>query len=125
MPKHQDWDWVLKLDAEHDLRILQVEEPKVIYHSDVPQNNRTGHINRWKYSEQWLFEHKSSFSIIGYENFILNYVFYLGISADRKLTRLQRVQKIMKRMGHISIRTIIKPHFWKIFFYCFKNIIMI
>lgn len=125
MPKHQDWDWVLKLDENHELKILQVEEPKVIYHSDVPVNSRTGHINRWKYSEEWLNTHKEYLSKMGYENFILNYIFYLGISADNSLNKSDRIKELRKRISNISFKTITQPHFWKIFYYCFKNLVNI
>lgn len=116
LPKHQDWDWLLKLDREHDLKVIQVEEPQIIYHSDVPKNSRIGYINRWPFTEQWGNDHRNDFSKQGYESFLLNYVM-LGIAEDQRLTLIERIKKIGSRWYRLSLRTKIRPYTWKMIVY--------
>lgn len=114
--KHQDWDWLLKVDDAHKLKIIQVEEPKIIYHSDVPKDTRVGYINRWRFTEQWGATHRNSFSKLGYESFLLNYVF-LGIASDKSLSKDEKRKEILSRLKSLSIKTKLKPYTWKMFLY--------
>lgn len=114
--KHQDWDWLLKLDKEHKLTIIQVIEPKIIYHSDVPVSSRVGNINRWRFTEEWLTSHQSEFSQQGYESFILNYIL-LGIASDQSLSKKERKREIQKRFGKLSSKTKLRPYAWKMIVY--------
>ncbi|SFH76502.1 glycosyltransferase family 2 protein [Pisciglobus halotolerans] len=118
--KHQDWDWLLKLDKEHSLKIIQVEEPEIIYHSDVPKKDRVGYINRWRFTEEWMTRYKDEFSQLGYESFILNYIL-LGIASDHSLSKQQRYQEIKKRFDQLSFKTKMRPYTWKMIFYLLKE----
>lgn len=118
--KHQDWDWLLNVDNSHDLTIIQVEDPKIIYHSDVPMESRVGYINRWNFTEQWLETHKEFFSKLAYESFILNYIL-LGIASDKNLSRTQRRLEIKTRYQNLSVTTKFRPYTWKIIIYMMKN----
>lgn len=118
--KHQDWDWLLKVDNNHHLTIIQVEDPKIIYHSDVPKDTRVGYINRWKFTEEWLESHKVYFSKLAYESFILNYIL-LGIASDEKLSKKQRKVEIKMRYQNLSLTTKLRPYTWKILIYMMIN----
>lgn len=123
LPKHQDWDWLLKIDQKYKLNIFQVEEPKIIYHSDVPKNSRIGYINRWSFTEKWMNCHKHSFSKKGHDSFILNYIM-LGIAEDNSISRKKRVIELKKRWGNLSLSTKLSPYCWKMIIYilfAFKN----
>lgn len=114
--KHQDWDWLLKVDREHELTIIQVKEPKIIYHSDVPKDSRVGYINRWRFTEEWADEHKEEFSQQGFESFILNYIL-LGIASDDAFSKKEKKQEIITRFKRLSIRTKLRPYTWKMIVY--------
>lgn len=116
--KHQDWDWLLNVDSAHNLKIIQVEEPKIIYHSDVPKDTRVGYVNRWRFTEEWGATHRNSFSKLGYESFLLNYVF-LGIASDKSISRDTKKKEISSRLKSLSVRTKLRPYTWKMFLYMF------
>lgn len=114
--KHQDWDWLLNLDKNHTLSIIQVEEAKIIYHSDVPKDSRVGYINRWKFTEKWGMDHRDSFTKLAYESFLLNYIL-LGIASDTSLTKKERRVEIINRFKKLSLRTKLRPYTWKMVVY--------
>ena len=116
LPKHQDWDWLLKIDRECDLTILQVIEPKLIYHFDVPKESRVGYINRWRFTEEWGVQHKNEFSQKAYESFLLNYVL-LGIAEDQVMSVKERFIEIIARFKKLSWKTKIRPYTWKMIIY--------
>lgn len=114
--KHQDWDWLLNIDKNHNLKIIQVEEPKIIYHSDVPKDTRVGYINRWRFTEGWLTKHKDSFTELAKESFILNYVL-LGIATDESLNKKEKRKEIKRRFKKISLKMKLRPYTWKMVIY--------
>lgn len=120
LPKHQDWDWLLKIDRETNLSILQVVDPKLIYHFDVPKEIRTGYINRWHFTEKWGLTHRKDFSRQAYESFILNYVL-LGIATDNSMNARNRIIKIVVRFNKLSWRTKLRPYTWKMILYMLMN----
>ena len=84
--KHQDWVCLLKIDKLPTLQILQVEQPLVIYHFDVPKTDRIGLSNHWRFSESWLCNHRSDFGKFAYENFLLD-TLLPGILTDNSLSK--------------------------------------
>lgn len=120
LPKHQDWDWLLKLDRETNLNVLQVIEPKLIYHFDVPKEIRTGYINKWRFTEKWGLTYKNDFSREAYESFILNYVL-LGIANDNSMSVRSRIINIVVRFNKLSWRTKFRPYTWKMVVYMLMN----
>jgi len=120
LPKHQDWDWLLKIDRETNLSILQVIEPKMIYHFDVPKEIRTGYINRWRFTEKWGSTHKKDFSRQAYESFILNYVL-LGIATDKSMKVRDKITNIIVRFNKLSWKTKLRPYTWKMVIYMLMN----
>lgn len=114
--KHQDWDWLLKVDREHNLSILQVETPELIYHSDIPKNERVGYTNRWRFTEEWVLTHKEDFSQLGFESFVLNYIL-MGIASDKSLSKKDKIYEIKKRLNKLTIKTKLRPYTWKMIIY--------
>lgn len=114
--KHQDWDWLLNLDKDNELTILQVESPKLIYHSDIPKNERVGYTNRWRFTEQWFMSHKEEFSLLGYESFVLNYIL-MGIASDAALTKRERLKETSSRFNKLTLKTKLRPYTWKMVLY--------
>lgn len=114
--KHQDWDWLLKVDKEHNLTILQVEKTELIYHSDIPKNERVGYTNRWRFTEEWMMGHREEFSQLGFESFILNYIL-MGIASDKTLSKKEKFVEITKRFNKLSIKTRLRPYTWKMVVY--------
>lgn len=120
LPKHQDWDWLLRMDYEHELKILQVKEPKIIYHSDIPAHKRVGYINRWRFTEEWAQDYRNQFSKQGYDSFLLNYVL-MGISEDHNLTKQEKKREIKKRLMELSWKNRFSPYAFKMWIYRFKE----
>lgn len=120
LPKHQDWDWLLKLDRETNLDVLQVIEPKLIYHFDVPKEIRTGYINKWRFTEKWAINHKKDFSRQTYESFMLNYVL-LGIATDKSMNLRDKIINIVIRFNKLSLKTKLRPYTWKMVVYMLMN----
>lgn len=116
LPKHQDWDWLLRLEDKIDLEIIQIKEPMIIYHSDVSNDQRIGYVNRWRYTESWGESHKKLFSKLGYDSFIMNYVI-LGIASDSSLKKYDRIKEIIKRYNRISLFNKLKPYGLKVLIY--------
>lgn len=116
--KHQDWDWLLRLDEHYPPTVIQVEEPKVIYHSDAPNDNRVTYKNRnrWRFSETWALAHQDSFSKAGYDSFLLEYVL-LVMAGDESLPEDEKRKEMLKRIKTLSIRNIARPFTWKIIVY--------
>ena len=120
LPKHQDWDWLLHLDKDHKLKIIQVKEPKIIYHSDIPAEKRVGYINRWRFTEEWGQSHQALFSTQGYESFLLNYVI-MGIAEDLSLSKEEKNKEIQKRISQLSWKTRLSPYAFKMWVYRLKE----
>ncbi|MDN5372783.1 MAG: hypothetical protein PWR19_1829 [Carnobacterium sp.] len=118
--KHQDWDWLLNVDKNSQLKIIQVEEPQIIYHSDVPVDTRVGYINRWRFTEQWGSSHREEFSNFGYESFILNYIL-LGIASDKNMSKMDRRKELKKRFKNLSLKTKMRPYTWKMLVYILRE----
>lgn len=116
LPKHQDWDWLLKLDTIEDLKILQVEEPQIIYHSDIPKDKRVGYVNRWRFTEEWGEKNRSRFSDLGYKSFLLNYVL-LGVAEDQELSKKERYSLIKAKWKSLGLKATLRPYSWKMLIY--------
>ncbi|WHZ31914.1 glycosyltransferase family 2 protein [Desemzia incerta] len=116
LPKHQDWDWLLKVDQLPDLQVLQVNQPMVIYHSDVPKEKRIGLANHWRFSEEWLSEHRDSFGKNAYETFLLD-ILIPGIITDESLSGTERTIEIKRILYKLSLRAYSRPFTWKMLSY--------
>lgn len=122
IPKHQDWDWLLKLDRETHLNVVQVEKALTIYHSDVPKNNRVGIKNQWRFSEKWLTKHHKEFSQNGFDSFILD-VLLPGVSSDQSLTQQERSKEMRRLWKKLSFQSYFRQFTWKmrLFFFVRNN----
>ncbi|HFR3901193.1 TPA: hypothetical protein ACHVH6_002348, partial [Streptococcus suis] len=52
LPKHQDWDWLLKIQSKDDLIVDCVEQPLLYYHQDISAS--VGKVNKWRESKKWI-----------------------------------------------------------------------
>lgn len=94
LPKHQDWDLLVNLSEIEGLIVLQVEEPKSIYHTDVPKS--VARTNKWRFSENWINERKKDVSEKAYFAFMYKTVF-LGIVSDNNLSIKDKQMEIRNR----------------------------
>lgn len=121
LPKHQDWDWLLKLNRETNLSVVQVEKALTIYHSDVPKDNRVGVKNQWRFSEKWLLEHHEDFSQNGFDSFLLD-ILLPGVSSDHSLTQKERAKEMRRLWKKLSLQSYIRMFTWKmVLFFLVRN----
>jgi len=66
LPRHQDWDWVLRASAA-GYDFTQVDASLVFYHVDITRPRQVG----WDYSYNWARSRKTLFSKQAYYSFIL------------------------------------------------------
>lgn len=121
LAKHQDWDWLLKLETEHSLRILQVEEPQVIYHSDVPKNKRVGYNSKWLVTKDFYYTWFSHFSENGRSSFVLNYLMN-GVSELTELSKLKKVKWCGGLIKNLPNEYLYRRYTVKSVLYATKNI---
>lgn len=101
LPKHQDWEWILKVN-NLDIPIIHVDVPYSIYHKN--NNNSVAQIPRWQFSAEWIEKWRNKISIKAYENFQLSVVAN-GISKDNSLTLSEKVKYILRLRKSLSFKT--------------------
>lgn len=101
--KHQDWDWLLRANKVSGVTFVQIEEPLVYYHADVPLNQRVGYINRWKFTEKWGKSMQSYMSDLGYSFFVTNIVL-IDLVRDKSINKRKRLFLAIKKFKEIPYK---------------------
>ncbi|MCC5894489.1 MAG: glycosyltransferase family 2 protein [Alkalibacterium sp.] len=120
LPKHQDWDWLLKIDKEYNLSIIQVESVQIIYHSDVPKKTRVGYQSKWSATKNFYIKWSDSFSENGRYSFILNYL-VLGLSQLDSIDKKERMRLCLKLLNGLPKCVMISPYSLKTMIYIIKD----
>lgn len=120
--KHQDWDWLLKLGREHNVKVLQVEAPQTIYHSDMPRNERVGYIANWQVTKDFYYKWFDNFSNNGRYSFILNYL-VLGLSELSYISKFKRTKWCISIIRSLPKKYLISLYTLKILVFTTKNIL--
>ncbi|WP_192983312.1 glycosyltransferase family 2 protein [Marinilactibacillus psychrotolerans] len=118
LPKHQDWDWLLSFDISHDLSILQVNSPQVIYHSDVPK--RIGRQNQWRFSEEWIDSKKNQLGYRAYDTLMLNLI-VSNIKKDSNLSRNMKIHETLRCLKKVHWKSYFHPYTIKSLLYLFRT----
>ena len=119
--KHQDWDWLINLEQRLSPKVIQVTDPKVIFHTDVPETHRVGISNKWRFSEKWLDNKKSVFTDKGYASLLFSAVI-IRISAS-SLSFKEKILNISKQFKKLPIKSFFNLYSLKSIIYVIKNLV--
>lgn len=72
LPKHQDWDWLIKAQILENLYVIYINDSLVSYQSDT--SDSVGKKNMWQFSLKWIEGYKEKISKNAYDNFIITVV---------------------------------------------------
>ncbi len=67
--KHQDWDWLLRVSAESNVRVVQVPEPLAIFHVEGNRSS-VGRLPDWRFSRAWAEERRALFTPRAFAGFL-------------------------------------------------------
>lgn len=102
LPKHQDWDWLMKVAYFHNGYISQLPNSYTKYYVNTGKGNVSG-TNNWDSSLEWIKKYKNVISNNAYESFLMSVVIK-GIISDKKLTKIKKKQKIKYLRKEISLK---------------------
>ncbi|MCR4257300.1 glycosyltransferase [Streptococcus uberis] len=126
LPKHQDWDWVLKARILGKINFIYLAEPLVIYHQDSV--NSVGKVNNWKASFNWIKSWEDYIEKSSLNNFLIsvpmsNVCFdpSLPLSTKRKIIKELKQFKFTLNSKYILI--LLKLYIFNIFYKKIKHII--
>lgn len=102
LPKHQDWDWVIRAVKLFNSEIIHVNLPLTVYNMNPAQS--VGKVNRWRDSEKWLKSVETLISKQSRESFLLNVVIG-GIAKDSNIKSEDKRELIKERIQTISLRS--------------------
>lgn len=105
LPKHQDWDWIMKV-YDKGIPIIHVNEPLSIYHKQTGIGKSVSQKALWNFSEKWINNHKQGISEKAYSDFIISVV-NNGISKDRGLSLSNKLREITYRFKKLSAKNIL------------------
>lgn len=126
LPKHQDWDWVLKARILGKINFIYLDEPLVIYHQDSV--NSVGKVNNWKASFNWIKSWEDYIEKSSLNNFLIsvpmsNVCFdpSLPLSTKRKIIKELKQFKFTLNSKYILI--LLKLYIFNIFYKKKQNIL--
>lgn len=111
LPRHQDWDYILKLYAE-GIHFFHYNKKLVNYNNDLPDNLRLGRgeSRAFEFSEEWVNERKSLLNeseVNGFYNkVIIPQVINSEITKQEKIKYLKDYKKNKKIFQIINVQLI-------------------
>ncbi|MBC1239481.1 MULTISPECIES: glycosyltransferase family 2 protein [Nostoc] len=79
-PRHEDWEWLLRVNAMENVQILFVPEAMAIWHSEMGIK-RLSNVHDWKYSLDWIRSTRHLVTPKAYSGFIATIVSHFASSA--------------------------------------------
>lgn len=79
-PRHEDWEWLLRVSAMENVQILFVPEAMAIWHSEMGIK-RLSNVNDWKYSLDWIRSIRNLVTPKAYSGFIATIVSHFASSS--------------------------------------------
>ncbi|PHJ64571.1 glycosyl transferase [Nostoc linckia z18] len=79
-PRHEDWEWLLRVNAMENAQILFVPEAMAIWHSEMGIK-RLSNVHDWKYSLDWIRSTRHLVTPKAYSGFIATIVSHFASSA--------------------------------------------
>jgi hypothetical protein len=73
LPRHEDWDWLLRASALEGVGLEFVPEPVAIWNTEISRK-RLSNINDWQYSLDWIRSSRNLVTRRAYSGFIITVV---------------------------------------------------
>jgi glycosyltransferase involved in cell wall biosynthesis len=73
LPRHEDWDWLLRVSALEGVGLEFVPEPVAIWNTEISRK-RLSNINDWQYSLNWIRSLRNLVTPRAYSGFIITVV---------------------------------------------------
>lgn len=80
LPRHQDWDWLLRVGDHEGVRFMVIDEPLAIWYREERRATVSGQLD-WRFSFSWAHDQRALFTSRAYAAFLLTVV---GSLAARK-----------------------------------------
>jgi glycosyltransferase involved in cell wall biosynthesis len=76
LPRHQEWDWLLRASELPGFKLFYLPDPCAIWHIDENREriSTKSENNEWVFSLNWIKEHYGKISKTSYSNFLLTVV---------------------------------------------------
>jgi len=104
------------------LKVIQVEDPQIIYHADVPKKQRVGYaVNQWKVTKEFYQKWQHVFSENAKESFLLNYL-VLGLIENTEISLVKRIHYVIKIFSTLPIKTLFKLYTFKVYLYILRGL---
>ena len=119
LPRHQDWDWVLRAERTFGVEFVVLAEPLVVYRAE-DRRSSVGRTQDWAFSLQWGREMRRSFSAKAYAWFLASecmtravksgagWAVYLEIAKEFVLKGRPTVGSAFMLVGFVGL-----PHRWR------------
>lgn len=101
VPKHQDWDWLINVQNNLDVRFLMVSEVLTEYRLNKPGTS-VGTQNKWRYSLSWFTKYEANVSEETKSKF--KSMVILNIMIDQSLSKKQRLIESIRLLEEIPVR---------------------
>jgi glycosyltransferase involved in cell wall biosynthesis len=111
LPRHQEWDWLLRASEVPGFKLYFEPEPQVIWHIDENRGriSTNAHVNEWEFSLRWIKEYQDRMSKRSYSNFLLT----VAASVARKSRSLTAFKFILKEALKSG-----SPNVWSLATFC-------
>jgi hypothetical protein len=73
LPRHQEWDWLLRATAERDARVVIAWDALAVWHIEQPCQTISG-TGRWRQSFEWIAGVRRLVTPRAYASFLLVFV---------------------------------------------------
>lgn len=117
LPKHQDWDWLMKVKYVNKGNIRQL---KGVYTNYYINDDGISQKNRWKTSLIWINKYKEHIAINAYESFMLSTI-VKGVIVDTSLSTEQKKKIIKSIYKDISYSKKLSLYNLRVILYMYKN----
>lgn len=100
LPKHQDWDFVVRVMEAVDNKSAVCEEPLVHVRKDSAGS--VSKVNAWRSSERWLADHQDKLSSRAYGDFVSTQIIRSSLAAGDRKGFARGVKLLRRGVPHAS-----------------------
>jgi hypothetical protein len=106
LKKHQDWDWLLRVEAEHGVAIATAPEPLAIFHVEGHRPS-VGRSADWEFSYRWATENRRFFTPRSFASFLATECAPQAARAGVSLKERARLVGLLFREGAPTLKTLV------------------